>query len=228
MERECFDEMKINLARLSEAGVIGTSGAPVFLFAHCGATMELADELLKMEIKPVAILDNNPDKYGLNYKGIPVCEPQVAMRNTDSETVMESLTATNAMPAFRSEDAVILIVSRFYEQMASQMRSMGFAGRIEKLTDYNTYAEYSLEPDALIRKSGRLNRGIEKLKYIKSEHKDYFVVLCPFPALGDIYFCMSYLKPYLGMVGREKCLVCVVGNAQKQVAELFGYPFSLC
>ena len=85
------------------------------------------------------------------------------------------------------------------------------------------FAEYSLAPDALIRKSERLSRGIEKLSRIKSEHKDYFLVLCPFPALGDVYFCMSYLKPYLNMAGREKCLVCVVGNPQKQVTEIFGY-----
>ena len=76
MERERFIEMTENIKRLSEAGALDV---PVFLFAHCGATMELADELLKMEIKPEAILDNNSDKHGLNYKGIPVCEPQVAV-----------------------------------------------------------------------------------------------------------------------------------------------------
>ena len=223
MEKERFDEMKMNLARLSEAGVIGTSGTPVFLFAHCGATMELADELIKMGIKPVAILDNNPDKYGLDYKGVPVCEPYVAVRNYDAEIVTGNKAITKAMAAFNSEDAVILIVSRFYEQMASQMRGMGFAGRIEKLTDYNTYAEYSLAPDALIRKSERLSRGLVELKGIKSEHSGYYIVFCPFSALGDVYFCMSYLKSYLNMVGREKCLVCVVGNPQKQVVELFSY-----
>ncbi len=64
-------------------------------------------------------------------------------------------------------------------------------------------------------------------------------MLCPFPALGDIYFCMSYLKSYLDVIGcrkkdaegsseydengKYKCIVCVVGNAQRQVAELFDY-----
>ncbi len=110
MERERFIEMTENLKRLSEAGALDV---PVFLFAHCGATMELADELIKMGIKPAAILDNNTDKYGLNYKGIPVCEPRAAVRRIGAD------------------DAVILIVSRFYEQMASQMRGLGFKGRIK-------------------------------------------------------------------------------------------------
>ena len=227
MERERYIEMMENLKRLADeevlvsAETVVTSASRIFLFAHCGATMELADELLTMGIKPVGILDNNPDKYGLDYKGIPVCEPQTAVQGESSD------------------NAVILIVSRFYEQMAAQMRGLGFTGRIEKLTDYNTYAEYSLSPDTLIRKSERLKRGIERLKEIKSSYPGHFIVFCPFPALGDIYFCMSYLKPYLDSIGCGKndavgssdnsdksyngCLVCVVGNAQKQVAELFDY-----
>ena len=245
MERERFIEMMENLKRLSDEGVL--EGRDIYLFAHCGATMELADELLKMRIKPVAILDNNPAKYDLDYKGIPVCEPLSAVQEGQE-----------------SRESVILIVSRFYEQMASQMRGLGFTGRIEKLTDYNTYAEYSLSPETLIRKSERLKRGIERLREIKGGHKDCFIVFCPFPALGDVYFCMSYLKQYLELIGKRcdnnsdenddrsgdrsndrtddrldvrsdgrlgdrpgsgcrGCLVCVVGNAQRQVAELFDY-----
>ena len=206
MERERYLEMMENLKRLYESCVLEE---PVFLFAHCGATMELADELIKRGIRPAAILDNNPDKYGLEYKGIRVCEPQTAVKGENSE------------------NAVILIVSRFYEQMASQMRGLGFEGRIEKLTDYNTYAEYSLSPETLIKKSERLKRGLDRLKRIKDEYPGAFVLFCPFPALGDVYFCMSYLKPYINVNGYDKsfgsCLVCVVGNAQKQVAELFDY-----
>ena len=151
MEKERFDEMKENLARLSdegvlrpgdvsgvtstseEAGVVEEAGTPVYLFAHCGATMELADELLKMGIKPEAILDNNPDKYGINYKGIPVCAPQVAVWDVDSEVFTNAGKPVNAElsdGSVRKEDAVILIVSRFYEQMASQMRGLGFEDRI--------------------------------------------------------------------------------------------------
>lgn len=97
MERERYIEMMENLKRLAYECVLaadgsteasiespGAVGASVFLFAHCEATMELADELLKMGIKPVAILDNNPDKYGLDYKGISACDPLSAVRNEGS------------------------------------------------------------------------------------------------------------------------------------------------
>ncbi len=232
MERERYIEMMDNLNRLFHEGLLGNTKTfnsdnqrkSVFLFAHCEATMKLADELLKMGIKPAAILDNNQDKYKLNYRGIPVCMPQMAVEKNSSE------------------DSIILIVSRFYAQMTAQMRDLGFSGHIEKLTDYNTYAEYSLSPDTLIRKSERLKCGLDQLRKIKQEHSNYFIVFCPFPALGDIYFCMSYLKPYLDLIRFDKsigykpeannricdklytgCLVCVVGNSQKQVADLFNY-----
>ena len=200
MERERHAEMIENLDRMSDAGSLQKNN--VFLFAHCNATMELADELLKRGIKPTAILDNNSDKYGMEYKGIAVSEPA-------------SILST--------ENAIVLIVSRFYEQMSAQLRSIGFDGDIVKMTDYNTYAEYSLSADTLLRKSERVKRGIERVRKLKEEYPGHFVVLCPFPALGDIYFCMSYLKAYMQINGYEKSLVCVVGGAQKQVADLFGY-----
>ena len=200
MEPERFNEMTANLNRIDQTGRLRTQ--EVFLFAHCSATMELADLLLEREIHPKAILDNNPDKYGIDYKGIPVCAPKKILG---------------------VKDAIVLIVSRFYEQMALQLRELGFLGDIEKLTDYNSYAEYSLSPDTLMRKSERLRRGINRLRSLKRDYPGYFIVLCPFPALGDVYFCMSYLQHYLKLNGYEKCIVCVVGNAVKQVAELFGY-----
>ena len=249
MERERFIEMTENLKHLYDEGVL--EGRDIYLFAHCGATMELADELLKKGIRPVAILDNNPAKYGMGYKGIPVCEPLSAVRSQRLHRSQGSRGADGSQGSQepqQSREPIILIVSRFYEQMASQMRNLGFTGRIEKLTDYNSYAEYSLSPETLIRKSERLKKGIERLKEIKAGHKDCFIVFCPFPALGDVYFCMSYLKAYLDMIGKRcgnnsdenddrsgdssdsrlssgcgGCLVCVVGNAQRQVAELFDY-----
>ncbi len=200
MERERYAEMIENLNKMSDVGSLEKHN--FFLFAHCNATMELADELLRRDVRPIAILDNNPNKYGMEYKGIEVAAPTTALS---------------------ADDAIVLIVSRFYEQMSSQLRGLGFGGDIIKLTDYNTYAEYSLSADTLIRKSERVKRGIERIKEFKKNYPGSFIVLCPFPALGDVYFCMSYLRPYMRVIGREKVLVCVVGNAQKQVADLFGY-----
>ena len=165
MERERHAEMIENLDRMSDAGSLQKNN--VFLFAHCNATMELADELLKRGIKPTAILDNNSDKYGMEYKGIAVSEPA-------------SILST--------ENAIVLIVSRFYEQMSAQLRSIGFDGDIVKMTDYNTYAEYSLSADTLLRKSERVKRGIERVRRLKEEYHSHFVVLCPFPALGGYIF----------------------------------------
>ncbi len=199
MERERRREMIEGLDRLYRNG--GQRGA-VLLFAHCNATLELADELMRRGIVPSAILDNNPDKHRLSYSGIPVCPPEEALRYSPS---------------------VVLIVSRFYEQMAGQLRSLGYQGEIEKLVDYNPYVEYSLSPDTLIRKGERVKRGVAGLWERKRRHAGDYLVFCPFPALGDVYLCMSYLKHYLMTISRMTCTVFVVGNGCAEVAGLFGY-----
>ena len=57
MEKERYIEMMENLRRLADEGLLRSaetaekSESLVYLFAHCGATMELADELLGMGIK---------------------------------------------------------------------------------------------------------------------------------------------------------------------------------
>ena len=200
MEKELRAEMLKNLDALSVNSMF--EDRDIFLFGHCNATIELADELIKRNLKPMSILDNNPDKYSIIYKGIRVSGPDMITK---------------------SDKAIVLIVSRFYEQMAGQLRNLGFSGDIIKLVDYNSYSEYSLSADTVRRKKERVARGVAKLSVLKNDYPGFFIVFCPFPALGDIYLCMSYLNHFLDTLNRDKCLVCVVGNAQRQVADLFGY-----
>lgn len=199
MEQKRHREMIGSIERLHGNGMLSTD---IFLFAHCNASLEIADELIGRGFKPVAILDNNPAKYELKYKGIPVCSPQEILKYTE---------------------ATVLIASRFYEQMAGQLRRIGFEGRIEKVVDYNPYAEYSTSQDTVRRKKERVKRGISVLDAVKGKHPGDFLVFCPLAALGDVYFCMSYLGRFLSSIGRNSCTVCVVGSGCGRVAELFGY-----
>jgi hypothetical protein len=173
----------------------------IYIFGHCEASLCLADFLIEKNVIPKAILDNNNQKHGIIYKNIPVIPVEDIMKNADN--------------------AAVLIVTRFYESMNRQLRDLGFDGPVIKLIDYNTYAEYSLSPDTIERKTKRLNHGIETLNSLKKEYKNELLVFCPFNALGDIYFCMSYLSIFASKRGFDSTAVFVPSEACAKVVELF-------
>ncbi len=175
----------------------------VFLFGHCEATIVLADFLLEKGITPKAILDNSEQKQGKEYKGIPVVPPLVVLQEP-------------------GEKAVVLLVTRFYEAMHTQLNRIGFQGAVIKLIDYNTYAEYSLTRETREWKYQRLLYGKHTLDTLRERYGNRFLVFCPFDALGDVYFCMSYLGEYLHRRNIKEYVVCVPSKGCAAVARLFG------
>lgn len=201
MDRVYEEELKANLSQWMECGE--WESRRVYLFGHCEATLTLADYLFQYGIKPTAILDNNKIKHGTFYRDIPVQRPEVILKEREGQ-------------------AIVLIVTRFYEAMNAQLRKLGFTGEVKKLVDYNTYAEYSLSETTVLRKQERLRTGGEKIAELRKKYPGYFFVFCPFQALGDVYFCMSYLPEFMKRRGVLNCVVCVVGNGCGSIVSLFG------
>lgn len=201
MEWLHYREMQTNLQALIDMNIL--QDKKIYLFGHCNATEELADLLLKFNYKIEAILDNSKPKQGSSYREIQIVLP---------EAVLEEET----------DKVIVCIVARAYEAMRTQLRKSGYKGRIEKLVDYNTYAEYSLSHDTIERKCKRIEKGMELLHTLQIQYKDCFTILCPFAALGDIYFVMSYLPYFLGNRNIERCVIGVIGNASAQVVGIFG------
>lgn len=200
METARYQEMKESFEDLRERGKI--QDIQVVLFGHCEATLKLADLFYEQGIEPKAILDNSQQKWGVSYRNIPVCSPEEVLQwNTGSTSVF--------------------IVSRFYEAMNTQLRRMGYQGEIYKLVDYNSFAEYSLSEDTIIRKRARAERGAESLRKLKMQHPSALMVFCPFQALGDVYLAMSYLPHFKTKKHIGHSVVCVVGRACGKVARLF-------
>lgn len=200
MDKQHYDELIENLKVYSADGLL--DGNSVLLFGHCEATLTLADELLKLGVTPKAILDNSDVKKGIIYRDIPVAKPEDIIDST-------------------SDQSVVLIATRFYEAMRSQLINLGFKGRILKAVDYNTYAEYSFSEDTIRGKRERTDKGLELINDLKEKYPDSYIFFCPFAALGDIYFCMSYLPLFMKKRDIGRAVVCVVGNACKKVAKLF-------
>ena len=202
MEKDKYAEMAGNLHFIATENIL--AGRKLFLFGHCNATEELADLLLSEGYRVQAILDNSGSKQELLYRGIPVTAPG----NLDWMAL--------------GDRAVVLIVTRFYEAMSRQLRELGFTGRIEKLVDYNTYAEYSLSDESIARKKIRLERGKLVLEHLRDRYAGCFRIFCPFPALGDVYFTTGYLPCFMKERGIDLCVVCVPTESCRKVVDLFG------
>ena len=201
MDRLHYEELLGNLNELLEKKVI--QNKKIYLFGHCNATEELTDLLLERDLPVAAILDNNTAKHGNDYRDIMIVPPQDILHE-------------------EPEDTVVCIAARAYAAMKDQLRRIGYKGQIYRLVDYNSYAEYSLSEDTIAEKTCRMERGIALLQGVKEKYPDHFRILCPFSALGDIFIMMSYLPHFLKKRGIASCVVCVVGNACAQVAQMFG------
>lgn len=202
MDAGRYEEMKQALYVLEKNGAV--QGKEIFLFGHCEATLKLIDLLFEKGFSPRAILDNNPQKWDVHYREIPICAP-------------ETIVSTGG------REAVVLVVSRFYEAMYAQLRKLGYQGEAHKLLDYNSFAEYTLSAETIQRKRVRAERGVKNFAQLKSQYPGAFFVFCPFRALGDVYLAMSYLPAFLEKHHKSSCVICVVGRACGEVARLFGH-----
>lgn len=201
MDKQHYYEMESNLLLLKNSDVFHNKS--VYLFGHCNATEELINLLDKHGMKAKAIMDNNSSKHGTSYLNVPIVPPEEIINDP--------------------EDTIVLIASRAYESMASQLRDLGYKGYIEKLVEYNSFSEYSLSEETIERRYKRVQRGIAKLNRLKEKCPGKYRILCPFPALGDVFYAMSYLPQFLKKRDISDYVVCVVGGGSAKVVEMFSH-----
>ena len=205
MEKKLYDEMVENINNISLEENL--SSRKIFLFGHCNATFELIDLLESRGVKVTAILDNSDVKQGLEYKGAVVVYPRQIINMAGDD------------PAINS---IVLITSRFYASMLQQLRGLGYDGPVRKVIDYNTYAEYSLSEDTIKRMTLREQHGEELLRKLSEQYEGAFKVFCPFNALGDIYFMISYWQAFAKSRNIDKVVFCVLSRILTDVIHMFG------
>lgn len=201
MDKLHYEEMIENLEYFIKENNIHNK--KIYLFGHCNATEVLADELSDRKIAVQAILDNNSSKQGMDYRTIPIVAPNEITKDDMSNTI-------------------VFIVARAYAAMAKQLKQLGYIGKIKKLVDYNSYAEYSISPETIRSKYERMRRGATRLEGIKEQYPEYFRIFCPFAALGDIYYMMSYLPYFMKNQKLKQVVVFTIGKAGADVVRMFG------
>lgn len=174
----------------------------VIIFGHCNAGEELLSHLEESGVSVHCFLDNNPRKQG-SYQGeIPIY-------------------ATAYLKDFSGTDSIVLIITRYFHTMANQLRGQGYDGTVVEVVEFQSFQAFSTEVSVFSQKVDRVKRGFATLEKMKESGQ--FLVVCPYRALGDVYWGMSYLPALLEKKKISSCAVAVVGNPCRQVAEMFGH-----
>lgn len=167
----------------------------IYAFGHTAATEQIRRRLGRHDIALAGILDNNRAKQGSSLHGVPVIPP-------------------NAV-ADVSVPSVVLIASRFHSEMRQQLVDLGYAGEIVRV------GTLAIGTDAASGSDTR--RGARLLDQLRVAHPGRHLVVCPFGALGDVYWALAYLPAFAAARRLQRAVVVVVGEGCRQVARLFGH-----
>jgi hypothetical protein len=169
--------------------------AQLYAFGHTAATEQMRRRLGRYDIALTGILDNNPAKQGSSLQGVPVVAPSAIIDvNVPS---------------------VVLIASRFHSDMRKQLLDLRYAGEIIRV------GTASIEPDSASGSDSA--RGARLLDQLRAAHPGRHLVVCPFGALGDVYWGLAYLPAFGAARRLPPAVVVVVGEGCRQVARLFGH-----
>jgi hypothetical protein len=168
----------------------------LYAFGHTAATEQLRRRLGRDGIRLAAVLDNNPMKQGSSLGNVPIVAP-------------EALTE-------HSGPSLVLIASRFYDEMRRQLLDLGYAEeQILRVGDFSITTDTAAGGDP--------DRGAQLLKRLRLDHPGRHLVLCPFGAFGDVYWALAYLPAFAAARQLPPPVPVVVGEPCRQVARLFGY-----
>lgn len=193
-------EMRENFAALSRE--IDLSDWRLYAFGHTEATGYLLGIVKESGYCIEGILDNNQAKQGKLFENVPIVAPCEFCQGITEKTI-------------------VFITSRAYAAMLLQLKELGFRGQVVKLVEYNTFAEYDLSPDVVDRKLEREQRGSVVLARLHEEAGACFIIICPFKAVGDVYYAMKYMKEFCKKHNWGSMAVAVVGNSCAEVVKLF-------
>jgi hypothetical protein len=168
--------------------------AELYAFGHTAATEEIRIRLEQHDLALTGILDNNRAKQGSALHGVPVIPPSAIIDAGAS--------------------SVVLIASRFHGEMRRQLVDLGYAGEVIRVGSASIGTG---TPSATDRE-----RGARLLDQLRVAHPGRHLVLCPFDALGDVYWALAYLPAFALAGGLPPAVVVVVGERCRQVANLFG------
>ena len=178
--------------------------------ANAPATVTI-DFLERHNIQVKAVIDNNTLLHGKNFFDIIINSP---------EKILEK---------FKSR-ALILIASRYYEEMKQQVEKMGYEGDLHILQtlDLSENVSYDTSLEKFDEMSKGVNEGLAVFERIQAKYNNPTIVMAPVRPNGDVYMISSYLPSYIQenkKSSKNDVILTVIGDSCEAVAKLFDIEF---
>ncbi len=190
-----LDKMYLNNMFFGRKIIVFGSNEPAECITHY---------LEKKQIQVSAYVDNNKKKQGTQIKSIPVFAPE------------------ECLCPFQSE-CLILIASKYYEEMRRQLAGMGYVEnkQVFQLVHMNQNSSFSLADDVFMERKSYIQQGLELLAGITEKWGQHKIFICPYPALGDVYLAGGYIKAYCKKHKIQSFVMVVTSKACGKVLKLF-------
>lgn len=178
----------------------------VVIFGCAPYTRPIRDALLKNEIMPIGIIDNNSNKQGMICVGLNVYGPEKLLLPIDS-------------------DILVIIYSKYANEMIGQLKSMGYSEK-ENILDISIKVKseevYDNSLAAFTNERSKIESGYKIYKRISKKYsEDTLFVMRSTPASGDVYLSCMFINSFLNKNNISKYVFLVVSESCKKIAELF-------
>lgn len=164
---------------------------------------EVINYLAQRQIKVQGVVDNNPLNRGKKLAGVRVYSPEELLGEY-------------------CDNAMILICSRYFSEMAEQLQAMGYEMKrhIYKVLEMNAGAQITTEEEVFREKTEQLAQAYEYYCTFKKAYEGKQIYVAPVKANGDVYLISAMWKTCLPQDG-DSAVLAVVGNACRKIAEMF-------
>jgi len=177
----------------------------LFVFGANATGSIIINDLIDRELEVDGVLDNNPVMENRLFLEIKVAPPE------------------RALSPF-IDHAVILIASRYYDEMKQQLEQLGYIENVHiyKVVDLNPNSDFNLSADTMNKYIHLAERGIEVYERLCQKHNTRLIVMSPVKPNGDIYMICSYLNSFIQEhYNGESYVLTVVGKSCELTAQLF-------
>jgi len=177
----------------------------IFIFGANASGSIIANDLLERGIAIDHILDNNLSLDGSFFLEIRVSKPEKIL-----------------LPY--QEQAIILIASRYYDEMKKQLELLGYVENehIFKVVDLNRNSEFNLSTDTMNKYTSIVQKGIQVYDRLRAKYNSDLVMMSPVKPNGDIYIICSYLNHFITQkFNGNRFVFTVVGKSCELTAKMF-------
>lgn len=163
--------------------------------------------LEKHHIQVNAVVDNNVLLHGKQFLEIMISSPEDTLTNY-------------------KDDALILIASRYYDEMKQQLEQMGYKEQVHiyQMLNLSENVKFDTSIEAYQNAEQMVRSGLAVYQRLQDKYGDATIVMAPVRPNGDVYMICSYLDAFVRQMEKTRdptVVLTVIGNSCEATAQLF-------